>query len=146
MELGRKEDLSVYYFLKSILPTSINLEDGFPEKLLTLPTVSFETRDLVARKFEMGNHKRITPRSWYIDVFAQNKSQRDELVYKIVSALEDDIPVYDYDVGFPPETVPQIGCLEVDDINAQWVRVMPQLVDKMYYRAQIYFSATNTQV
>jgi hypothetical protein len=74
-------------------------------------------------------------------VFAQNKSQRDEIAYTILNALEDCIPVNDYDVGFPPTVVPELGCLNVEDLRMEIVRVMPALVDKLYYRSSISFTA-----
>jgi len=38
--------------------------------------------------------------------FAQTKAQRDEIGYRILDSLEQCIPVYDYDEGFPPDTTP----------------------------------------
>lgn len=147
MRRERKEDLSVYYFVSDLfLGTNVTVVDAFPEVLLTIPTVSVETDRLAAVKFELGNKDRLQIRTWYIDVFAQNKAQRDEMTYLVVNALESCIPVYDYDLGFPPTVIPQIGCLDIDDIRASWVRVMPQLVDKMYYRTSIMFTATFTNI
>lgn len=142
MRQARKEDLSVYYFLKDLLPSQVNVVDAFPETLLTLPTVSIETKGLDPREFELGNNQRVRYRTWYIEIFGSNKTQRDDMTYQIVDALESCIPVYDYDLGFPPDnSPPQLGCLEIDDIHAEWIRVLPQLVDKMYYRTSIIFTA-----
>ena len=139
----RIEDLSVYYFISDLFSgtPSIKIVDGFPESILTVPTISIDARRLDSTNFEMGNKKRLLTRSWYIDVFAQNKSQRDDIGYTILHALEDCIPVYDYNSGFPPAIVTQLGCLEVDTLRMDIVRIMPQFVDKLYYRSSISLTA-----
>jgi hypothetical protein len=143
----RLEYLSIYYYLQNLFSgTTITVEDGFPDKILTLPTVSLETRVIDARNYELGNKERIQFSSWYIDVFAQTKTQRDEITHLIRHALESCIPVYDYSQGFPPTVIPQIGCLDVSTIRSDWIRVMPQLVDKMYYRTSTSFTASFTNI
>lgn len=143
----RLEYLSVYYFLQTLFQgTTITVEDGFPDTILTLPTVSVETDVIDARNYELGNKERTQLTTWYIDVFAQTKTQRDEITHKIRHALEDCIPVYDYSQGFPPTVVPQIGCLDVHSIRSKWIRIMPQLVDKMYYRTETSFTASFTNI
>lgn len=120
--------------------------DAFPEDNLVIPTVSVETLSIDPVNYELGNKVRNKIRSWYIDVFAQTKAQRDDITYRILNALEDCIPVYDYDLGFPPTVVPQLGCLDIDRIHADWIRVLPQLVEKMYYRTSISFTANFTNI
>ena len=147
MRQERLEDLSAYYFLSNLFSGSgVTVVDAFPESDLVIPTVAIESDSLDALKYELGNKQRINFRTWYIDVFAANKSQRDEMAYMIRDALEDCIPVYNYNLGFPPTDVPQLGCLDVDSISIKWVRVLPQLVDKMYYRAVVKFTATYTNI
>ena len=117
--------------------------DGFPEDLLTLPTVSIEAGRIMPYIIGVGD-KYSNPRVWHINIFAKNKSQRDDIVYKILHALEDSyhIPVYDYDEGFPPDISPsKIGGLVIEDISADTVRINPNLVSKLYYRALVSFSA-----
>lgn len=147
MEQERLEDLSIYYFIFDLFSgKGVNIVDAFPEELLTVPTIAIDTKRIVANLFELGNKTRLLTRTWYIDVFAQNKSQRDDMTYIIIKALEDCIPVYDYNLGFPPVVVPQLGCLKTDTIQADWIRVLPQLVDKMYYRTSITFTAYFTNI
>lgn len=143
----RLEDLSVYYFVSNLFSgtPSIKVVDGFPESILTVPTISVEAGRLNSNLFEMGNKKRLLDRSWYIDVFAQNKSQRDDIGYLLLHALEDCIPVYDYNLGFPPVSVTQLGCLEVGTLRMDIVRIMPQFVDKLYYRSSISLMAKFNQ-
>jgi len=147
MQRERKEDLSVYYFVENLFSgTNVKVVDAFPDELLTIPTVSIETELIIPIKFELGNKTRMQIRSWYIDVFAATKAQRDDMTYMILRALEDCIPVYDYDLGFPPVVVPQLGCLDIDNVRAEWVRVLPQLVDKMHWRSTVSFTATFTDI
>jgi hypothetical protein len=144
MYLERKQDLSVYYNVKDLFSLSpqINVVDEFPTTNLVLPTVAIEAKTIDPYKFELGNQNRIKYRTWYIDVFAQNKSQRDEMAYMIMNELEECIPVYDYDEGFPPETSPtRLGCLDIDGIHLEIIRINPYLVDTLYFRATVSFSA-----
>jgi hypothetical protein len=120
----------------------VNIEDGYPEKGVTIPTVAVESLDTETYPFELGNSKRIANRVWDIDIYALNKTQRDEFSYLIMDALEENIPVNDYDEGFPPSVSPtQLGCLEVDTIRTEIIRILPELVDKYYYRATVSFTA-----
>lgn len=141
----RKEDLSVYYYIQTLLSTTpqVRVVDEFPIQGLVLPTVSVEAKTLEPVSFELGNENRTSIREWYIDVFAQNKSQRDELGYFILNSLDQCIPIYDYDEGFPPTTVTQLGCLEVLNLKMEIIRINPYLVDTLYYRATISFMAIN---
>lgn len=148
MYLERKEDLSVYYyFVDQFTDTPfLKVVDGFPAENLELPTVSVEASSIDTYKFELGNKNRLQDRAWFIDVFAVNKSQRDELAYRIMNSLEECIPVYDYDEGFPPDVSPtQLGCLLVDNIRLQIIRVFPELTGTLYYRAVVSFTAVYNQ-
>ena len=149
MHLERLKDLSVYYWLTNLFAdfTAVNVVDGFPMETLTIPTVSVEWARLASSPYELGNRKGDYIRSWYIDVFAINKSQRDDFTYRLVEALENPIPVYDYDEGFPPNVSPtQLGVLLPDDIEIKRIAIMPELVDKLYYRSQVLFIANYSEV
>lgn len=144
MDLERKKDLSVFYFMKDLFKatTYLNVVDGFPAEDLVIPTVSVDSNTIDTKPGELGNRRRILIRSWFIDVFAINKSQRDEIGYIILRALEEPIPVYDYDEGFPPDVTPtRLGAMESDSIQMRIIKIMPQLVDKMYYRCTVSFTA-----
>ncbi len=144
MLLERKQDLSVYYWLVDQFSDAdfINIEDGFPSTNLDLPTIALEVDTIDSVPFQLGTRVRKKFRRWYIDVFADNKSQRDEYAYRLINSLESTIAVYDYDEGFPPDVSPtQLGYLDVDDINLRIIKVMPELTEKLYYRSVVTFSA-----
>jgi hypothetical protein len=120
--------------------------DGFPVDKLEVPCVSIEAKRIDTSDFELGNRSRVQIRSWYLDIFAKNKSQRDELGYLLLNSLEECIPVYDYDEGFPPDIMPtELGCLNVESLKLDIIRVMPQLVGDLYYRATVSFTAIYNQ-
>jgi hypothetical protein len=144
VHLLRKQDLSIYYFLQDDVFGSydfVNIEDGFPESELQLPTVSVEALDINPTVFELGNRVGRKDRLWAIDIFAQQKAQRDEFGYLIIDELENGIPVYDYDEGFPPSVSPtQLGALDVRDIRASPVVIFPEIQEKLYWRINVIFS------
>ena len=147
MYLERKEDLSVYYFLKSVFPeTFITVVDGFPEEDLVLPTVAVEAGKIDVVQYELGNRDGLRVRKWYIDIYAKNKSQRDEFGYRLLDELKDGIPVYNYDEGFPPSVTPtRVGALTVSSKSYIPVKISADVVEKLYYRATISFVAQNDQ-
>ena len=136
MELNRLIDLSIFYWLKDKVPAGITVVDGFPPGKLELPTVSITALDISAKPFELGGCD-LDNSFWRVDVFAVNKAQRDELAYIIYKELEQNIPVYDYDLGFVAP--PQIGTLVVSKRNLRVIHVFEDLVEKLYYRSGITF-------
>jgi hypothetical protein len=148
MRVERKQDLAVYYFIVNLFSGNpqIKVVDEFPVSKLTLPTVSVEAKSIDAFDFELGNRSRAKLRIWYIDVFAQNKSQRDEIAYTILDALEECIPVDNYDEGFPPTVVTRLGCMDTQDLRLDIIRIDPELVSTLYYRAMVSFSAIYNQI
>lgn len=148
MYLERKEDLSILYWLKErfIDTNFVNIVDGFPHENLIVPSIAVEAKTINVSPLELGNRRGILFRVWYIDVFAKNKTQRDEFAYKILHDLEETIPIYNYDEGFPPDVIPSIiGGLVPENISMEIIKVMPQLVEVMHYRARISFVATNNK-
>ncbi len=145
MEFQRKCDLSVYYYIQNLfIDTSyITIVDDFPVQNLVVPTISVVARIINLEPLELGNRKGYSIRLWDIDVFAANKAQRDEIGYKILDNIENKIPVYDYDEGFPPDIIPtQLGCLFPSQIKMQVIDVNPYLVSKLYWRSRVSFLAT----
>ena len=136
MQLYRKLDLSIYYWLVATVPSGITVEDGFPTGTLELPTVSISSLDVRDKPFELGGCN-LDDIFWRIDTFAVNKAQRDELAYLIYKELEQGIPVYDYDLGFVAP--PQIGTLVVSKRNLKVIHVFADLVEKLYWRSGITF-------
>lgn len=146
MYIEKIQDLSIHYWLENKLNTviSIPVVDGFPTEELTVPSVSVEADEIHAFPLELGNSTMEAFRFWTIDVFASNKSQRDDIGYKIFNDLDEKIPVYNYALGFPPIVVPQIGCLDMTEKKLKIIRVFPELVDKLYYRCEITFQTIYT--
>ena len=145
----RKEDLSVYYFLKDVFSDApfITIVDGFPEGDLKLPTVAIEAGKIDVVSYELGNRDGMRVRRWYIDIYAVNKSQRDEFGYRLLDVLQNGIPVYNYDEGFPPSVSPtREGTLIVDSKSYNPIRISADVVDKLYYRATVTFVAQNDTV
>jgi hypothetical protein len=144
MELERKQDLSIVYWLRNLFQSStfIRVEDGFPETSFTLPVIAVE-RDLVdSVPSELGNRKGKRVHTFYVDIYALNKSQRDEIGYKIFNSIEDGIPVYDYDQGFPPDSSPPlIGALDISEVKLKIIKVISELTETLYWRSQLLFIA-----
>lgn len=139
MELVRIQDLSIYYWLKGILPNFVTVVDGFPEGDLILPTVSVEAQPMEGIPFELGGCDKDI-RFWRIDVFAKDKSQRDDMAYVIFKELEKNISVYNYNEGFPPDVSPsQLGYMRCYNRQVAPIRVFEELVRKLYWRSAINF-------
>lgn len=145
MDIERIQDLSIYFWLRDMFPDFVNVVDAFPannvspDTPLVLPVVSIDSVKITSIPFELGNIE-INGRMWVIDVFGKNKSQRDDFTYKILNALKLNIPVYDYNQGFPPAVLPCVGNLLVETIQARPVYVFQELVKDLYWRSSITFS------
>ena len=152
MELERKQDLSVKYWTEDVvfadIASFLTVVDGFPTQELVLPTVAVEWEEIRVVPHEIGNRYGIDLRMWFIDVFAKNKSQRDEYAFRLKNYLANTIPVYNYDEGFPPEVSPsQIGYLSAEQIRVKRIRVLPELVgENLYYRSTVSFVGKYTSI
>ena len=143
INLDIKQNLSVYYYVKETLsgyPT-VNVTDDYPNAELVLPSVSVVGNDIYAEPLELGNRHGSRNKAWNIEIFGANKNQRDEITYVIMNSIEEYIPVYDYDQGFPPSGVPMLGVLKLmpGTLIASPTRVFPELVERLYWRASIKF-------
>lgn len=146
MMLERKEDLSLRQLIETSLPSTIaiNVVDGFPEEVLTLPTIAIDAVTIELVEFQLGDRDGRRVRRWDIDIFAKNKSQRDEIGYILLHALKNGIMVYNYDEGFPPTVSPsEESHLDVVSRKMTIVKIFSSLVEKMYYRATISIVAMN---
>ncbi len=140
MELKRKFDLSLFYWLVDNVPSVVNVEDGFPNEPLQLSTVSVINLDVEGKPFELGGCE-LDTQFWRIDIFAGNKVQRDYLANTLYDTLESNITVYDYDEGFPPTVSPsEIGTLITSGRRMRPIRVFEELVEKLYWRTSLTFS------
>jgi len=117
----------------------VNVEDGFPNTSLELPTVSVTQLDITGLPFELGGSER-DMLFWRIDTFGGTKTQRDSLASLVYRSIECNIDVYDYDEGFPPAVSPtKIGTLLVTKRKLRPVHTFEQLVDKLYWRSSVTF-------
>jgi hypothetical protein len=133
MEQFRKEQLSIYYWLKDSLPEFVTVTTEFPQDELVLPSVSVISLPTKAVPFQLGGRD-LDKRDWAIYVFGKNSGQRDDYGSLIYRTIEDGICVYNYDVGFPPATTPpQIGSLYVESREYKPLRVYEDLVKKQYW-------------
>jgi hypothetical protein len=146
--IEREEDLSVYYLITNLFTDVAGLKvvDDYPVDNLIIPSIAVVAGKIRLEDFELGNRVGRRYRKWMIEVYAKNKSQRDEYGYRILNGFTNGITVYDYDLGFPPVVVPKAEHLDVVQREMDIIRIMPELVDKMYYRATITISAVNDTV
>jgi len=143
----RLQDISVVEYIKSIVPNSVTVVDGFPETRVTeddIPIIAVENRTAEFSNFELGTKASLVNRGWIIYIYAKNKTQRDYLAYLIAKQLfKNKVPVYNYDEGFPPDTNPsQIGCIEPRRVVVKIPQIDPNLVTMFYRAAEVYYTAT----
>ena len=94
---------------------------------------------IAGHPYQLGSQE-IERSIWRLDVFAENKSQRDDFAYHLFYQLEDFIPVYDYDEGFPPSVSPtRIGTLKCYGREMVPMFVFEELVKSLYWRSAINF-------
>jgi len=141
MYAGRKQDLSIIYWLKGLFNSlGISIVDGFPQEEFSIPCIAVEWDNIDSYLLQMGSKHRELVRVWYLDVFASSKTQKDEIVYKLLEEIEkENIIVYDYDQGFPPTVVPKLGKLSIASFNAKNIEIFPELTNKLYHRATVSF-------
>lgn len=114
---------------------------------MVLPTIAVEAGKIDVVEYELGNRVGLRIRRWFIDIYAKNKSQRDEFGYRLLDVLKDGILVYNYDEGFPPSISPTvIGHLQVLSKSYNPVMISEKVVEKLYYRASISMVAQNDKV
>lgn len=149
MFLERLEDLSVFYLLTNMFIDTplVKIVDDFPTEDLTLPTIAVVADTILLEDFELGNREGRRTRRWNLDIFANNKSQRDEIGYKILNELENGIIVYNYNEGFPPDVTPsRISHLNVVSRRMKIIPIFPEFTQSKYYRAMIQVVAINDVV
>jgi hypothetical protein len=145
----RNEDLSMFFFIKNMFQdvSFIDIEDSFPEKILNVPTISIDAGKLKEELFEIGNRDKVRIRTWYIDIFAKNRSQRDDFGYRILDQSKNGISVYDYNEGFPPDVTPsRVEHMQVLSISYEPIPVMLDEQEKLYFRGQVILVTQNDTV
>jgi hypothetical protein len=127
--------------------SSINIVDSFPEEILTVPTISIDAGRIKEEHYEVGSRDRIRVRIWYIDIFAINKSQRDDFGYRILDQSKDGINIYNYNEGFPPSVTPsRIEHFDVLNISYEPIPVILDEVQPKYFRGQVIIVTQNDTV
>lgn len=134
MYIEEKAHYSLYYKLKNSF-SELDVKDSFPKDVLAVPTLSVNLLSVDFTKLELGNYNNIRKLTWIIDVFCRNKAQRDRATFKLFSILENKIPIYNYDLGFPPVSVPEIGALEPEQLKIDFTELEVENVEELYYRA-----------
>lgn len=145
----RLEDLSMFFFIKNMFQdvSFIEVVDSFPEQILTIPTISIDAGKLTEDLFELGDRNRLRTRTWYIDIFAKNKSQRDDFGYRILDQSKNGINVYDYNEGFPPDVTPsRVEHMTVLSISYEPIPVMLDENEKLYFRGQVILVTQNDTI
>lgn len=152
----RQEDFSVYFFLKDLLGDKVKrVVDSYPyteveNDKLEVPCVSVEHTGTMDHGGELGSSW--FRRTWSIDVFAANDSQRDELSDIIFQALDRAIPIKDYSDGFRSDGKSLAGTdlrviewASVDSRNMRPSYAFPSLSEKKFWRMTITFITVTTQ-
>lgn len=149
MLVYRLEDLSMFYFIKNMFSDTsyIEIVDSFPEEILTVPTISIDAGRLKEELFELGDRNKVRIRTWYIDIFAKNKSQRDDFGYHILDQSKNGINIYNYNEGFPPNVTPtRLGHMDVLSISYEPIPVMLDEGQKLYFRGQVILVTQNDTI
>lgn len=150
MLIYRLEDLSMIHFIKDLFQAYefITVVDEFPKQILEVPTISVVNGKLLEERFELGNRDAgVRTRKWFIDIFAVNKSQRDDFAYKILDSTDDGIHVFNYNEGFPPNASPtKVNHLDVISKVYLPLDVIPKANEKLFYRGQIILVTRNDKV
>lgn len=144
MELQRKQDASLVYWLRTLLIDSpfISITSEYREDELTIPRITLETGVTTGDTFELGNKNLLVQRRYYLNIYAINISQRNDYAYKLFNELNTSIPVYDYDEETLPDELPtQIGTFLLEDVQITPIEVLPELVETLYWRAVVRYTA-----
>lgn len=140
MELEKKKDISIVYWLRDIFSdvSSLKVVDEYREQELSVPSIALETGPMSSKPFQLGDRTKQTFKTWYIDLYANSSEQRNEMAYRIMRLLDEGISVYDYDEGFPPSISPtKIGLIGVLEQKYDPISVVPDLLEVMYWRGSV---------
>lgn len=141
MYVEDKAHYSLIQKLKTEFQTELEVKDSFPKEELLVPTLSVNLVSVDFTNLQIGDYNNIRELSWVIDVFALNKTQRNQIVFKLFYILEKKIPIYDYDLGFPPQSIPEIGSLTPTRLRIEFIEVQAEKPEDLYYRAAGIYTA-----
>ena len=149
MDLHIKQDRAVWYWLQGLFSDvpAVKILDSFPAENLEIPCISVDLHTISRKDFEIGNRKGLHDIMWNIDIFTENKAQRDAYAFRILSALDEKIDVYDYDAGFPPSvSPPKMGCLLPSNVKLEIIKIFPELTEMLYYRSNVNFIGEYSEI
>lgn len=149
MLIYRLEDLSMFFFIKNMFldVPNIQIQDSFPDEILTIPTISIDAGRLKEELYQIGTRDVVRQRTWYIDIFAKTKAQRDDFGYRILDLCKNGINVYDYNEGFPPSIIPtRIAHLDVLERSYEPIPVITDGSEILYFRGQVILDTQNDTV
>ncbi|MGQ9642358.1 MAG: hypothetical protein ACUVT3_00705 [Ignavibacterium sp.] len=141
MFIEQKAHYSLYYAIKNEFTNILNVVDSFPLTELEPPVIAVDLMAIDFTTFEIGNYNNLRELDWMLDVYGKNKTQRDQAVFKLYNLLEKRVPVYDFDLGFPPQTIPQIGTLIPTKLRIELIRIKSEEVEEIQYRASGLYTA-----
>jgi hypothetical protein len=152
----RQEDLSIYFFIKDLFGSKVKrVVDSYPyteieNNELKVPCVSVEHSLTVDEGGELGSSW--FRRTWAVDIFADNDTQRDELSDMLFKALDNAVPIRDYSNGFRPDGKSLAGAdlrvIEWANVERRVMRptyAFPALSEKKFWRTTITFNTVTTQ-
>ena len=138
------------FFIKDLFQDypNIAIVNEFPKTIMTVPTIAVVNGKLKEERFELGNRDSgLRIRKWFIDIYANSVSQRDDFAYKILDLTDNGINVYDYNEGFPPDASPAtLNHLTVIDKVYEPLYVIPSSNEKLFYRGQLILITNNDKV
>jgi len=141
MYIEELEDMSLVYWLKQQLVEYpfISVVDGYMPDDLIIPSVAVEWDYIEGYPLELGNRNFAKERVWYIDIFAKTKGQKQALGYLLFNAVNNGIPVYDYNMGFPPDVTNQTQLGTLIPLRKKLINreIDPSMVEEMYYRTTL---------
>lgn len=141
MYIEQKAHYSLYYAIKDEFENILNVVDSFPLEELEPPVIAVDLMAIDFTTLEIGNYNNLRELDWILDVYGKNKTQRDQAVFRLFNLLEKRIPIYDFDLGFPPQSIPQIGALIPTKLRIELLNVKSDEVEEVQYRASGLYTA-----
>jgi len=140
--IEEKAHLSLITYLKGEFGNVTKVTDSFADEELTIPTLAIDLTTINFTSFQIGDYNKLRELVWILDIYGINKIQRNSIAYKAAQALEKNIPILDFDLGFPPTSIPQIGVLVLTDLKIELLKIDFEEIKDLYYRAVGFYSAT----
>lgn len=137
MELTRKIELSLYWYIRDFLPSTVSVEPSYKEEELQLPVVSIDASRFYTQPLELGNVLGLRKLLVNIDIFADTKQQRDDIADILYNLFKANIPIYDFEITSVPPLPPFLGYLRITNKSNEPMVVFRDLVEKFYWHRRI---------